>query len=72
MSVIYILIPLALVIVVGAVALFVWATRGGQFDDLDTPALRVLFDDEDGAGADAREEPTESGASPTGGGPRAH
>jgi len=29
-----------------AVALFVWAVRKGQFDDLETPAMRILFDDE--------------------------
>jgi cbb3-type cytochrome oxidase maturation protein len=28
------------------VAAFVWAARRGQYDDLDTPALRMLNDDE--------------------------
>ena len=28
----------------GAVAAFAWATHGGQFDDLRTPALRALHD----------------------------
>lgn len=46
MSILYIVLPLALVIVLGAVVAFVWATRQGQFDDLDTPPLRVLHDDE--------------------------
>ena len=46
MSVIYIVLPLALVIVGVAVAAFVWAARRGQFDDLTTPAMRVLHDDE--------------------------
>ena len=46
MSVLYIVLPLALVVVGGAVAAFVWATSRGQFDDLDTPALRMLHDDE--------------------------
>ncbi|MFW5965939.1 MAG: cbb3-type cytochrome oxidase assembly protein CcoS [Persicimonas sp.] len=31
----------------GAVASFWWATRQGQFDDLETPAVRVLMDDQD-------------------------
>ena len=26
---------------------FIWAVRRGQFDDLDTPAVRVLHDDDD-------------------------
>ena len=28
-----------------ALALFVWAARSGQFDDLETPAMRALHDD---------------------------
>ncbi len=46
MSLIYILLPLALVFATIAVIVFVIAARRGQFDDLDTPAVRVLFDDE--------------------------
>jgi cbb3-type cytochrome oxidase maturation protein len=46
MSVLYVVLPLALVIVGAAVAAFVWSARNGQFDDLDTPAMRVLHDDE--------------------------
>jgi cbb3-type cytochrome oxidase maturation protein len=46
MSVLYIVLPLALVIVAAAVAAFIWSARSGQMDDLDTPAVRVLHDDE--------------------------
>ena len=46
MSVLYIVVPLALVVVGVAVGAFLWAARRGQFDDLDTPAVRALFDDE--------------------------
>ena len=45
MTVLFIVLPLALVIVAVAVWAFVWAADRGQFDDLDTPALRVLHDD---------------------------
>ena len=45
MSVLYLVVPLALVIVAVAVAAFVWATHRGQFDDLETPAVRALHDD---------------------------
>lgn len=41
------LLPLALLIAAIAVGFFVWAARTGQFDDLDTPAIRILFDDEE-------------------------
>jgi cbb3-type cytochrome oxidase maturation protein len=44
MSVIFIVLPLALVIVGGAVLAFVWSARNGQYDDLETPAVRVLHD----------------------------
>jgi len=46
-SVLYIVFPLALLIVAIAVAAYVWATRSGQLDDLETPALRMLHDDSD-------------------------
>lgn len=46
MSVIYILLPVAAVLAAVAVAGFIWAVRRGQFDDLDTPAVRMLHDDE--------------------------
>lgn len=45
MSVIFIILPLALLVVAAAVWAFVWASRRGQFDDLDTPAVRMLHDD---------------------------
>lgn len=47
MSVLYIVLPLALLVVSVAVGAFIWATRRGQFDDLDTPAVRMLHDDSD-------------------------
>jgi cbb3-type cytochrome oxidase maturation protein len=43
---IFVLLPLALLIAAIAVGFFIWAARTGQFDDLDTPAVRILFDDE--------------------------
>lgn len=46
MSVLYVLIPLALLIVGVAVAAYAWGAREGQFDDLDTPAYRALHDDD--------------------------
>ena len=45
MSVLFVVLPLALLIVAAAAGAFVWASRGGQFDDLDTPAVRALHDD---------------------------
>ncbi|MGA0265110.1 MAG: cbb3-type cytochrome oxidase assembly protein CcoS [Lysobacterales bacterium] len=47
MSMIYILIPLAiLLLVLGAWAL-IWAIRSGQFDDLETHGWSVVLDDDE-------------------------
>lgn len=46
MSVIFIVLPLAVVLAAAAIAGFMWAIRGGQFDDLETPAIRAVVDDE--------------------------
>ena len=47
MEVIYILLPAALLFAAAAVLVFGWATRSGQFDDLETPASRILGDDDE-------------------------
>jgi cbb3-type cytochrome oxidase maturation protein len=46
MSVLYVVVPLALVLAIAGVWAFVKAARSGQFDDLDTPGWRVVQDDE--------------------------
>jgi cbb3-type cytochrome oxidase maturation protein len=45
MSVLYVVLPLALLASTLAVGAFVWSVRKGQLDDLDTPPLRALSDD---------------------------
>jgi cbb3-type cytochrome oxidase maturation protein len=44
---IFVLLPLALLIAAIAVGFFIWAARSGQFDDLETPAVRILFDEDE-------------------------
>ncbi len=46
MSVLFLVVPLAVILVAVAVWAYVWSARGGQFDDLDTPSVRMLHDDE--------------------------
>lgn len=46
MNALLILIPVSLVLLGIAVWAFFWAVNRGQFDDLDTPPLRAVFDDE--------------------------
>ena len=47
MPALYIMIPAALVIVAIALYVFFWAVDSGQYDDLDSPAHSILFDDQD-------------------------
>lgn len=46
MSSLYILIPISLVLLAVAIAGFLWAVERRQFEDLDSPAWRVLLDDD--------------------------
>ena len=60
MSVIYIVLPLAIVLAIAALGAFIWAVRRGQYDDMDTPSVRMLHDDEPAAtprGAAKSQEP---------------
>jgi cbb3-type cytochrome oxidase maturation protein len=46
-EILYLMIPLALVLVALAVFVFFWMVRSGQFEDLEGPAHRILMDDDD-------------------------
>ena len=46
MTMLYVILPLALVFAAIAVVAFTWSVRSGQLDDVDTPPRRILFDDE--------------------------
>lgn len=45
MAALYVMIPAALILVIIAARLFFWAVDSGQYDDLDSPAHSILFDD---------------------------
>jgi len=53
MNVFYFLVPLALVLAAAGVAAFVWSVRSGQFEDVETPGMRILFDEEQTADNDS-------------------
>jgi cbb3-type cytochrome oxidase maturation protein len=59
MNLLYLILPLALAIVAGFVAAFIWAARKGQFDDLETPAMRMLFEDVKTVDENTDEDPSE-------------
>jgi cbb3-type cytochrome oxidase maturation protein len=46
MTMLLLLVPVTLLLVGIAAWAFFWAADGGQFDDLDAPALTPLLDDE--------------------------
>jgi cbb3-type cytochrome oxidase maturation protein len=46
MDIVYLLVPLSLVLVFLTGAVFWWALRRGQFDDLEGPAQRILLDED--------------------------
>jgi cbb3-type cytochrome oxidase maturation protein len=45
MSIIFLMIPMALLLGAAFVYGFFWSTSNGQLDDLETPAHRILNDD---------------------------
>ena len=47
MNIFYLLIGVSLFAALIFLGAFVWAVRSGQFDDNETPSMRILFDDED-------------------------
>jgi cbb3-type cytochrome oxidase maturation protein len=49
-------IPVSLLLVAFFVAAFIYAVRRDQFDDLVTPAHRILLDDEDHSTPTVRKE----------------
>ncbi|MDV6315099.1 cbb3-type cytochrome oxidase assembly protein CcoS [Idiomarina sp. HP20-50] len=47
MSVIYALIPVAIIFVIIAIVVFFWAVRSDQFEDIERQGLNILMDDDD-------------------------
>lgn len=61
MPVLFIVVPIAVVFVTTMVVAFIWAAHRGQFDDLKTPAIRILADEN---GVSRRRAPPHRGADP--------
>lgn len=47
MTILYLLIPLTLILLAVALWAFFWAVRNDQFEDLEGPAHRILFDEDE-------------------------
>ena len=46
MNIFYLLIGVSLLAALIFLGAFIWAVRNGQFDDSETPSMRMLFDDD--------------------------
>lgn len=46
------LIPIALLLAAFFIGGFIWMTKKGQYDDLETPGLRMLFEDKENKNKD--------------------
>ncbi|SEF75325.1 cbb3-type cytochrome oxidase assembly protein CcoS [Marinobacterium lutimaris] len=46
MSIIYLLIPIAIILASIGIWAFFWSVNSGQFDDLESPAHKILYDDD--------------------------
>ncbi len=60
MSILYVLIPLAVMLLALAVWALLWAIRNGQFDDLETHGWSVVLDDDQKPPTVHEEEPDEA------------
>ena len=47
MDILPLLIAISIVVAIAVAGIVVWAVRSDQFDDLDTPAVRILTDDDE-------------------------
>ena len=60
MESLYLLIPLALVMVVIIVWVFLWAVKSDQFEDMEGPAHRIIMEDDDNVKAKKDNKPSDT------------
>ncbi|GAD89577.1 cbb3-type cytochrome c oxidase maturation protein [Vibrio halioticoli NBRC 102217] len=56
MESLYILIPIAIILVAIAVAVFLWAVKTEQFEDLDRQGHTILFEEDDAANTTKKDD----------------
>jgi cbb3-type cytochrome oxidase maturation protein len=64
-EVLYLLIPATSLLALIALGLFIWAIHSGQFDDLETPAIRILFEDGEAPAGEPEGPPAAEPSPPT-------
>jgi len=55
MDILFLLIPLSVVLVFVIGALFWFALKGGQFEDLESPGLNIVLDDDSTTASESEE-----------------
>jgi cbb3-type cytochrome oxidase maturation protein len=65
MEIVYLLIPVAIILVAFATWAFFYSVNSGQFDDLESPAHRILYDDDEDMIPEEARIPKESDAPST-------
>lgn len=66
MNIVLILIPITLLLVTAGILLFNWAVKNGQYDDLEGPAHRILYDDDRDMIPDDAKQPRDVARTDTG------
>ena len=57
MEIIYLLLPIALILVVIIVWVFMWAVKSDQFEDLEGPAHRIIMEKDDKITSETDDKP---------------
>lgn len=45
MNILFLMIPITLLLSAGFIGAFIWVVQAGQYDDIETPAHRILEDE---------------------------
>ncbi len=59
MNIIYLLLPVALIIVGIIIWLFMWSIKSDQFDDLEGPAYKILMDEDNSKASPSKDNNAE-------------
>lgn len=46
MTILYLLLPIGIIFLIIAVAVFFWAIRNGQYDDMNSQAMKIVIEDQ--------------------------
>lgn len=56
MEILFVLLPISLLLISIAIAVFIWAVNSDQFDDLDRQGYEILFDKDENDDKDNKDD----------------